>query len=414
MAGPDRTAAIAALAAARRNDWVEAYAQAGAVHDPLALKMVRWLDYTRNTPGGRFAEISDFIIHNPGWPYQKTLTRNAEAALATESDDTAATWFKNHPPISAAGKVRQAEMMIKAGKGPTWGPRMLRAAWTDEDFLPGDERNFWAKYATDDAPRGQRRRLDRLLWDGHPTRRAADDPAGPGGVPGRGPGGARARGQCPRRRRHGRQGAAEPAAQPRPRLRRGALAAQAGHERRRGAALLLAHPDDPVRPTSWWSERQIVTRRLLAAGNADLAYKIAQQHGLSDGGAYSEAEFLAGYIALRYFKKPDLAFDHFSHILARVAAPYAKSRAAYWSGRAAEAEGKHDLALKWYAAGAENMTTFYGQLSAHQLGHDAPPRPVPEPKPTADAQARISTPTSWSAPPRSSPMPATASAPASS
>ena len=36
---------------------------------------------------------------------------------------------------------------------------------------------------------------------------------------------------------------------------------------------------------------------------------------------------------------------------------------------------------KWYAAGAEHMSTFYGQLAAHQLGRDAPPPPVPETAP---------------------------------
>src|SRR4029077_7788166 len=137
---------------------------------------------------------------------------------------------------------------------------------------------------------------------------------------------------------------------------------------------------------AWWGERQLVTRQLLATGNADTAYKLAQQHGLSDGNAYSEAEFLSGYIALRYRKDPALALDHFTSILARVTTPYGKARAAYWSGLAAEAGGNSELAAKWYAAGAENMATFYGQLAAHQLGKDAPPRPVPEPQPNSAEQ----------------------------
>src|SRR5579871_895808 len=79
--------------------------------------------------------------------------------------------------------------------------------------------------------------------------------------------------------------------------------------------------------------------------------------------SYAEADFLLGYIALRFKKNPALAFDDFAHILARADTPYAKARAAYWGGRAAEAENKPDLAKKWYAAGAENMATFYGQLA---------------------------------------------------
>src|SRR5262249_15815142 len=94
-------------------------------------------------------------------------------------------------------------------------------------------------------------------------------------------------------------------------------------------------------------------------------------------------QFLLGYIALRYKKQPTLAFEHFSRILTRTSSPFAKARAGYWGGRAAEMQAKFELAVKWYAAGADHMATFYGQLAAHELGHDAPPRPVPEPVPDA-------------------------------
>jgi soluble lytic murein transglycosylase len=147
--------------------------------------------------------------------------------------------------------------------------------------------------------------------------------------------------------------------------------------------ILLSQPGDLVRPAAWWAERQTIAKRVLAGGDAELAYRIVEQHGLIEGTAFSDAEFLLGYIALRYMKKPALAFDHFSRILTRVGTPHAKSRAGYWGGRAAEAQAKSELAAKWYAAGADHMATFYGQLAAHQLGHDAPPHPVPEPVPTA-------------------------------
>jgi soluble lytic murein transglycosylase len=138
-----------------------------------------------------------------------------------------------------------------------------------------------------------------------------------------------------------------------------------------------------VRPASWWAERQAVARRVLAAGNAELAYRIAEQHGSLEGTAHSEAEFLLGYVALRYMKNPADAFEHFSRILTPVSTPYAKSRAGYWGGRAAAAQAKSEVATKSYAAAADHMATYYGQLAARQLGDDAPPRPMPEPAPDA-------------------------------
>src|ERR1700731_1752874 len=102
----------------------------------------------------------------------------------------------------------------------------------------------------------------------------------------------------------------------------------------------LAPANDLVRPAAWWAERQAIARRVLAGGNAELAYRIVGQHGLIEGNAFSEAQFLLGYIALRYMKQPALAFEHFSRILTRVDTPYAKARAGYWGGRAAETQGK--------------------------------------------------------------------------
>ncbi|HEY1798128.1 MAG TPA: lytic transglycosylase domain-containing protein [Stellaceae bacterium] len=385
LAGPDLSFGTAAIVAAQRGDWVQAYAQAGQSKDPLPSKIVRWLDYTRNLAAGRFAEISDFIAHNPDWPYQKTLQRHAEAALVAETDDTAANWFKAHPPISAVGKVRQAELMIKAGKTDD-GTSLLRTTWVQDDFLPADERNFMAHYSASMRPEDNEQRLDRLLWDGNTDAARRMLPLVPSDY--------RALAEARLALASGAKDVAATVAKVPTSLQTNAgfLFDEVRWRRKQNmydeaGQMLLAHPDNPQRPLAWWGERQIVARQLLAAGKSDIAFKIVEQHGLTDGSAYSDAEFLAGYIALRYLKRPDAAFDHFAHILARVDQPYAKSRAAYWSGRAAEAENKHDLAIKWYAAGAENMATFYGQLSAHQLGEDAPPHPVPEPKPTADAQA---------------------------
>ena len=378
---PERATALAALAAAQHGDWSRAYAEAQQCRDPMPLKLIRWLDYIRNTPGGRFAQITDFISHNPDWPYPKTLERHAEEAMGSENDDTVAAWFKTHPPISAVGKVRQAELMMNRGQ-VSQGTALLRSTWVADDFLPGDERSFWAKYGGAMRPEDNIKRLDRLLWSHKYDEARRMIPL----VPAEYQALAEARLSLA-------TGAANADAlvarvptplQSDPGLVFLEIRRLGKHDMDEEAAkLLLAHPDNPVRPAAWLAERQIVARRLLAGGDADLAYKIVEQHGDGDGSGYSDAEFLAGYIALRYFKKPELAFDHFSRILARVSSPYAKSRAAYWSGRAALAESKHDLAIKWFTAGAEAMTTYYGQLSAHELGRDAPPHPVPEPRPDA-------------------------------
>src|SRR5712671_6418711 len=121
-------AALAAVNFARSGDWTKAFAQAGQSKDPVVQKVVRWLDYTRSSPGGRFAEIASFIEQNPNWPLRKTLLRRAEEALVGESDDTAADWLKRHPPVNGAGHARVAEIMINRGNVGAGTPA-LRTAW---------------------------------------------------------------------------------------------------------------------------------------------------------------------------------------------------------------------------------------------------------------------------------------------
>ena len=377
-------AALAAVNFARSGDWTKAFAQASQSKDPVVQKVVRWLDYTRSSPGGRFAEISSFIEQNPDWPLRKTLLRRAEEALVGESDDTAADWLRRHPPINGAGHARAAEIMINRGNVAAGTPA-LRTAWAEGDFTLAQERALLVRFYNRLRPEDHRRRLDWLLWDSQVDAARRMLPLAPADY--RAVAEARLALIADATNRDAMLAKVPAQLRTDP-----GLAFDEARWRRKkddydGAAqLLLAHDDTPIRPDMWWSERLNVARRLLAGGNSDIAYRLAQQPSSADAKLNAEAEFLYGYIALRYRKDPGLAFDHFAHILARVTSPYVKSRAAYWGGRAAAAAGKPELAAKWYAAGAEHMVTFYGQLSAHQLGRDAPPNPVPEPRPDSAAQ----------------------------
>lgn len=377
--------ALAAIGAARMGDWPQAYAKAGQVTDGgLALKIVRWLDYSRPTSGGRFAELAAFIDQNPDWPLHKKLLRRAEEALTGENDDVASDWLKRHPPIGGVGKARAAQILLNRGNTEA-GTAAMRAAWIDGDFNAADERAFLVRHGGMLRHEDHEKRLDRLIWDGLTDAARHMLPLVPADY--------RLAGEA-------RLALAADAANGEALLAKvpaqwrsdpGVAFEEARWRRKKNqydaaAQLLLAHAESPMRPSAWWGERQLVARQLLATGNPETAYKLAQQHGLTDGSSYSEAEFLTGYIALRYHKDPALALDHFTRIMARAATPYGKARAAYWSGRAAEAAGDKETAAKWYTAGAEHMATFYGQLAAHQLGKDAPPRPVPEPQPNAAEQ----------------------------
>jgi soluble lytic murein transglycosylase len=385
-AAADR-AALAAISAANGGNWSNAYSEAEQSKDPLVSKVVRWLEYTRSNPGGRFAEISAFIDQNPDWPLRTTLRRRAEAAMASESDATAAEWLRRHPPISAMAKVRAAEIAINRGDAGI-GTAALRKAWIEEDFSAADEAAIRARHDKTLRAQDHEARLDRLLWDGQTAAARRMLPLASAGQRAL----AEARLALAADSKNAKSLLAKvPAAL---RSDPGLDFEQARLHRKNSkfeeaARLLAAHPDNPRHPSAWQSERLMVIRRLMTRGQAELAYQVAQQHAISDDDDYAEAEFLRGYIALRFRNDPAAAFDHFAQIIGRTVNPDVKGRAVYWAGRAAAANGNPDLAAKWYAVGTEHMTTFYGQLSAHQLGQGAPPRPVPEPQPSHAERTRF-------------------------
>jgi len=121
--------------------------------------------------------------------------------------------------------------------------------------------------------------------------------------------------------------------------------------------------------SSGLSERRGRMHDALRAGDVSTAYSVIANHGFAPGGvAFAEAEAYAGWLALNKLRNPQLAAGHFARLDANVRSPVSKGRAAYWRGRTAEALGDAAGARRFYLAGAEHNTTFYGQLAAERAG----------------------------------------------
>lgn len=170
----------------------------------------------------------------------------------------------------------------------------------------------------------------------------------------------------------------------------GYLFAQARLLRKQGritdaAAVMQNAPKDKlalVDPDAWWIERRGLSRDLLDAGKAATAYAIVADHAAESATNGADAEFHAGWYALRALKDPASAAKHFARIADLAEGPISRARAYYWLGRTAEAggPGKGDT---YYEQAATYGTTFYGQLAAAELGRKAINVAYPEPS-TAD------------------------------
>ncbi|MCZ6523941.1 MAG: lytic transglycosylase domain-containing protein [Alphaproteobacteria bacterium] len=372
-----------AFAALAKRKWGAARRLGAQASDPLPAKVIAWSYLAERGARAPFAEIAAFIDGNPEWPSQRALQRNAEAAMDERLPDAdVLAWFADHAPVSGLGRVRLAEALMGAGQ-PEDGLAWLRNAWIRDDFARGDERRLYKRHRKLLIRADHEARLDRLLWDGRRgtarrmLRRVSNE--------------FRLLAEA-RLRLMARAGGVDPAIARVPAELKdhpGLVYERLRWRRRKGfdasaRELLLEPPDNLIRPHAWWVERAIQVRHALDEGAVTEAYRLAQEHKQSEGADFAEAEWLAGWIALRFLDEDRVAYGHFARLYEAVRFPISRARGAYWAGRSAESMGESKLAQQWYALGAAHPTAFYGQLAALKLADgpalalDPDPSPGPE------------------------------------
>lgn len=139
------------------------------------------------------------------------------------------------------------------------------------------------------------------------------------------------------------------------------------------AAIVMQAPTDRdalVDPDAWWVERRVLSRELVDQGDMKTAYKIVATHAAESAANAADAEFHAGWYALRGLNDPKTAASHFARIADLAQGPMTLSRAYYWLGRAAEVGGPGN-AKDYFARAAAYGTTFYGQLAAERVSRQA-------------------------------------------
>ena len=137
------------------------------------------------------------------------------------------------------------------------------------------------------------------------------------------------------------------------------------------AKLMEAAPTDPavlLNGDSWWQQRRDISREMVEAGQPRRAYSIAAHHAAETPGMIVEAEFHAGWYALRYVGDPNLAEPHFKRIAKLGTTSQTLSRAYYWLGRTREALKDTQGAISYYQQAGAYQTSYYGQLALAKLG----------------------------------------------
>jgi soluble lytic murein transglycosylase len=355
------------MALVRADRWADAEAAVAALPDPAARKLVTY--YRMLAPGAATAtEIGQFIADSPDWPRQASLAERRDAALATEPDDTlAAAQCDAGAATSASALGRCAEALSSLGRTAD-ATADARRAWV---ALPPDgprEAVFLTRWGAVLTPADQWRRFEHLAWSDTagatrqlPRLAPADSP--------------RAAAWLALRRDDVSALALVEALPGRDRDEPGLALEQARYLRRAGLdpealkfwndsgfrAEARAAPDHL---SAFWDERNILARHRLRDGDAAGAYALAADASQTAPEQVADANFLAGFIALRKRDDRTAARRHFQ-VLAEISkAAITQGRAHFWLARAAADEAS---AKREYQAAAAWPNTFYGQLAALAL-----------------------------------------------
>jgi soluble lytic murein transglycosylase len=363
-----------AIRAVDESRWDDARRIIGAGGNGGLMKYVEWSIARQPKSDTTFAAIVAFLRASPDWPDDATLRRQAEDRITPEVPAAQLlAFFKDYPPLTSTGLMRRMEAAEQAA--PDMVPRFARDSWRTGTFRNSDEIAFLSSWSQHLQPSDHVDRFDRLMREGRDKVARELVPKLP---------------EDYRPVAEARIALASRAPEVVTVLRAVPAAQQQDarlildrvrYLRRTGdnaaAISLMTHlPAGFEQDDAWWAERQTLARDALQAKHADQAYRLVATHGLKRGVAFAEAEFMAGWIALRWLRKPDDALRHFQTLDENVSTPVSKSRAAYWLGRAHETARRKREATLWYDRAAQHGHTFYGQLAAKKLSSVAAQMPA--------------------------------------
>jgi soluble lytic murein transglycosylase len=379
-----------AFAAQDAKDWASAKAliegQPAVVRD-----LVQWRYVSSETSGATFEEIDAFVTAHANWPGRFQILQRGEEALLTGAlvDTKGPAWFKARAPRTSGGCLAWAKhqfaheqkMEAQSGIWRCWLALTLSLAdykdWTnvtqmklaEDDHLARAEAALWSRNVA------AARELIPLL--SAKAQSVVD-----------------ARVKLQSGIAVDTDGILDDA--PSPAWAASLIYDQAVQQRKAGKnaqswSLLMKADDTGALPPSysqaWWSEHNLQARAARDAGEHETAYRLASRTRLSAGiniAAYLDAEFLAGWIALRNLDDPEKALIHFRNVEAAARSPITHARADYWKAIALKERGEGAQAEQALADAAAAPATFYGRLALEML-KNAPPAASPPSKPTTTA-----------------------------
>ncbi|MFB9951268.1 lytic transglycosylase domain-containing protein [Rhizobium puerariae] len=339
----------------------------GLSEGSLDRHILTWAIATSGAPGVPSGEIAFAQRELKGWPGLKNLRANSERALYRENPPAAAVLAAFGPtrPETTEGAIILARALAATGRTAE-AARPLRQLWLSEPLDKPTEDKILAEFPSLLSPADHKARMDYLMYKGRAAQAKRFGDLGKAQSLYKAWAAVISNAKNAETLLNAADGSWKSDA--------GYLFARIEYLRRqdkyRDAADLLGKaPREAsrlVNVTEWWNERRIVARGLADQGDFKLAYRTAADYVATSSTDIVDAEFHAGWYALRALRDPAAAEKHFRKILDSSNRPLSASRAWYWLGRAAE-DGGPGNAREFFAKAASHPGTFYGQLAAARL-----------------------------------------------
>ena len=351
---------------------------------PISHTFIKWLSVQKK---GSFEEVRAFMEAHPNWPRQTSLRRQAEKDLLDRKLATkeVITWLEAYPPLSIDGLKAYARAILQSGN--MYSPETshfltqtilsmdssgaeIKEAIKDLREIYGDKLIF--KKITQYLNKGDSTSARQLLSLSLSTNEA--------------------QAASIRLKLQEKGAAVASIAKSADSLdlsdfaKKGILLEQIRAYRKADqndeakallATLVLEKEENSEKDlVGWsetaWTERNLIARRYLEESNYQKAYEILQGHGLTRGENFANAEFLSGWIALRFLKKPELALHHFEKLHDGVKSPISVARARFWLAKTHDDLGEKAASKNWYELAKVHKATYYGQLAHKEVTGQAP------------------------------------------
>ncbi len=365
----------AGVAAADAGDWNSVrVARAGAT-DPLVRRILQWRLASDMSAPASFDEIKIALDQLPNWPGRETMRRRAEQQIfdSTLTFNQRAAWLQTGGPISGDGKVALAQSLKAIGQSAQ-ANTIIRQTWRENILTPRAESYALMEFGSVLSSADHAARMDWALWrDDRATANRLMARVGPEDrlV-------AQARVALQTRPRKGLQATVDRVPSSRAEDA-GLLYDRVRYIRRDGrpedampiAARISATLAPAAGREALSKERRLYVPRALKAGNRARAYALVADHGLTSGESFADAEWMAGWLALRFTRDAAVADRHFARLNDGVSAPVSKARALYWRAMSQKALNQDAAAQAALTEAAKINHTYYGQIAASKIDRGA-------------------------------------------